>query len=81
MRILEKEEVAKRGCVYCTNSKKARTVVRTEKWNYGTYKRACKYDECPYHELDKHETYSKYLDSDDSKFRFHGFKNNGTVYK
>ena len=27
----------------------------------------CPYDECPYHVLDKYETYEEYVESEDSK--------------
>ncbi len=51
-RILQKER-NKRGCPYCLDYQKRKYGGRLEY--------ACIHDECPYHELDKYDTYRKYL--------------------
>lgn len=51
MRELEREEVKKRGCMYCADQ-----VSPTRE-----YRRRCPHDECPYRELDGFETYDEYL--------------------
>ena len=55
MRKLSKDEVKKRGCEYCMDSNKFKTL---------GYQRSCKYDACPYHELDDYDTYDDYLKSE-----------------
>ncbi len=52
MRIISKAEKKKRGCVECYD------LVQYIGRNCRV---ACPYDECPYHELDKYDTYSAYL--------------------
>lgn len=51
MRVIEKEEKDKRGCLYCLDVK---TVAGYKK---------CKYDKCPYSELDGFETYEDFFHS------------------
>lgn len=46
MRIVPNEERIQRGCKYCLEHRG----------------RGCKYDVCPYHELDDVKTYEEYLD-------------------
>jgi hypothetical protein len=55
MRKLERQEMRKRGCNYCTN------VVKKKMGCCYVYK--CPHDECPYHELDAFDTYSQYIKS------------------
>lgn len=51
MRVVEKNERDKRGCLYCTDYK-----------NVGKGKgMMCKFDKCPYRELDDYETYEDYF--------------------
>lgn len=59
MRPLAFKEKVQRGCFYCIDRKRVRTAsgVSTN----------CPYDECPYHVLDKYETYEEYVESEDSK--------------
>lgn len=53
MRQLHRKEITQRGCAYCLES-----VMK----KYGGHAlRHCPHDECPYHELDKYETYKEYL--------------------
>lgn len=55
MRKLTKAEINKRGCMYCTD------MGITIFWEDGKKRsRACKHDECPYHELDNVENYTAY---------------------
>jgi hypothetical protein len=61
MRRLTKKEIKQRGCVYCT-----RVVVR--QFNHTNW-RHCPYGECPFHELDKYETYRDYLKHEGLKIR------------
>lgn len=60
-RILKKSERDKRGCNDCAN------MIRTELGNGVTH--TCPYEECPYHELDKYNTYEECLNSEDSKIK------------
>lgn len=55
MRLLQVEEIKKRGCTYCID------VVPTFKQEPHFKRRKCPYDECPHHELDGYESYDKYL--------------------
>ena len=64
MRNLTYEEMRKRGCSYCTD------MTKCEKGSSGSYKYICSYDECPYHELDKFDTYEDYLKSKESNLDF-----------
>lgn len=65
MRKLSRKEKKKRGCDYCMYMQKKKHYEKTEKSNY--YKKAylCMFEECPFHELDKYETYDEYLKSPD----------------
>lgn len=54
MRELREKEMRKRGCRYCTQRVMKRNV-------YGLSASHCPHDECPYHELDKYDTYREYL--------------------
>lgn len=51
MRVVDKNEKEKRGCLYCHDYKKVR----------GAKNRMCKHDECPYRELDEFESYEDYF--------------------
>lgn len=51
MRVVEKNERDKRGCLYCLDFKG------------NTNRGKCKHDECPYRELDDYETYEDYFKS------------------
>ena len=53
MRKLSKDEVEKRGCEYCMDSK----------FKTLGHQRSCKFDACPYHELDNYDTYDDDLKS------------------
>lgn len=48
MRMLNNEMKKKRGCMYCADLVHGR-------------RNGCPHDECPYHELDKYETYNQYM--------------------
>ena len=52
MRKIHNEDAVKRGCRHCADSVKPKGKTRR-----------CPYDECPYHELDKFESYGEYLKS------------------
>lgn len=54
MRLLHKKEIVQRGCVFCT-----KVVMKVSPYGYKA--RHCPYGECPYHEMDKYETYRDYL--------------------
>lgn len=65
MRELERIEVKKRGCKCCED-----VVYKWTMKRYGTCTTThrvkapcCPYDECPYKELDKYDTYGEYLDN------------------
>ena len=53
MRKLSKDEVEKRGCEYCMDYK----------FKTLGHQQSCKFDACPYHELDDYDTYDDYLKS------------------
>lgn len=59
MRLLTFKEKVHRGCFYCIDVKRIST-------KSGVCS-SCPHDECPYHILDKYETYDDYIESDDSK--------------
>lgn len=65
MRTLTKKTRTKRGCDYCLDMRKEKP---KEKDGKPVYK--CIHGKCPYHELDKHETYDDYLKSEDSRMPF-----------
>lgn len=52
MRMLSKAEKKKRGCVSCCD---------LVPYIGRNCRVACPYDECPYHELDKYDTYGEYM--------------------
>lgn len=54
MRLLTKKEIKQRGCSYCTKAVMKKIV-------YDKLRKHCPYSECPFHELDKYETYREYL--------------------
>jgi len=63
MREIDREEKVKRGCEYCkdiTKKKKKKFYGKaaTPHLVIGEY---CPYDECPYKELNNHDTYGEYL--------------------
>lgn len=59
MRLLALYEKKKHGCQYCLHI----TPLKHE----GEIRNACPFDECPYHVLDKYESYEKFMASEDSK--------------
>ena len=59
MRVVPSYEKKKRGCQYCKNSGRIRTG--------GGIRTGCPFDECPYHVLDKYDTYEQFMASEDSK--------------
>jgi len=63
MRDLSSKEMRKRGCAFCADSKVTRKLKNHKNSKYYAKVRMCVHDECPYHELDKHETYAEYMDS------------------
>ena len=58
MRKIHNADAAKRGCRWCADSIKPT----------GNSVRRCPYDECPYHEMDKYETYQEYLEKEAPSF-------------
>ena len=66
MRELTREESNKRGCRFCRNIRRVKGYKKEgSKWPIRLF--VCPFDECPYHELDEHETYDDYLDSNVGK--------------
>lgn len=59
VRLVSSAEKRQRGCVYCLDN------VRDENTKGIHVGRYCPYAECPYRELDKHETYEQYIRSTD----------------
>ena len=59
MRVLQLSEKKQRGCQYCAKMQ----VIRCGK----EWRCACPEDECPYHVLDKYESYEAFMESEDSK--------------
>lgn len=51
MRNVRNAERVQRGCKWC------------EEWESRGGRNWCPYETCPYHELDKHKTYTDYLES------------------
>ena len=69
MRRLSGKEIKKRGCNYCNNSIRVKGCYEPVRgYQHGGLD--CPYSECPYHELDKYDSYKDYLNSDDSKLNF-----------
>ena len=58
-RTVTDRERKQRGCIYCLD---VVTTGKTSSYYAGRY---CPYDECPYRELDKHETYGEYMKATD----------------
>lgn len=71
MRKLSKNEVYKRGCLYCMDM----TSTAAQYGNYST--KSCPYEECPYKVLDKYETYKDFMKSEDSKILVDEFFDSG----
>lgn len=67
-RKLKQSEMTKRGCIYCLNQKKVGGEYISGAYYAGRH--ICKFDKCPYHELDKHDTYDDYLESEDCQLDF-----------
>ena len=65
MRPMSLREKNKRGCAVCEDMEVHRVfdVVRT----------CCPHDQCPYHVLDKYDTYEEFMASDDAKILVDGF--------
>lgn len=61
-RALGKSTIRKRGCVYCTD-------YYIEKVEGKKFKRCKHISGCPYHELDKYDTYEDYLESEDCQIK------------
>ena len=59
MRVVSFREKKKRGCWYCTDAQKTK--------DHGCIRTGCPHDVCPYHVLDKYDTYEEFLESEDSK--------------
>ena len=59
MRILPIYEKKQRGCQYCADFETERIGSRI--------RGVCPFEECPYHVLDKYESYEAYMASEDSK--------------
>lgn len=59
MRLLQAREKEQRGCIFCNDSKSAKRDggVELEKHERVLL---CKWDECPYHELDNIRRYKEY---------------------
>jgi hypothetical protein len=55
MRKLHRDEMYKRGCIYCLDVVKKKT--------YGQRETMCPFDKCPYDELDEFRTYNEYIKS------------------
>lgn len=66
MHIIPSYVKKQRGCQYCAD------VGHIRAGNHGM-RFACPHDECPYHVLDKHETYEKFMASEDSRILVDGF--------
>ena len=60
MRYLTECNPEKRGCYYCLNTKLLSA-------DNGYSRRYCIHDKCPYHVLDKYDTYEDYVKSPESK--------------
>lgn len=71
VRKLKNAELYKRGCLYCLD------MISTEvPWgNYNA--KSCPHEECPYHVLDKYETYNDFMKSEDSKILVDEFFDSG----
>lgn len=65
MRVVPSFEKKQRGCQYCFD-------MRKEHYK-GANRIACPHDECPFHVLDKYETYEKFMASEDSRILVDGF--------
>lgn len=59
MRLVLGYEKKQRGCQYCADKKLGN--------QNGESRTCCPFDVCPYHVLDKHETYEDFMASEDSK--------------
>jgi Fe-S-cluster-containing dehydrogenase component len=55
MRILHNGEQTQRGCKFCAEA------IPPDNGGKRYVLRSCPHEECPYHELDKVETYQEYL--------------------
>lgn len=58
MRVLTNKERVKRGCIYCADYK----IKKGGRFSDIVY--MCTHSECPYHELDEHNTYESFLKSE-----------------
>lgn len=59
-RLIRDRERKQRGCIYCLD-------MQTTGDGTNIAGRYCPYEECPYHELDKYETYDEYMKATDLK--------------
>lgn len=59
MRMIPLHDNKKRGCQYCMNKQSARFD--------GQLRSGCPFMECPYHVLDKYDSYEEFMESEDSK--------------
>ena len=65
MRVLPLREKKKRGCRYCHEMKMIN--------DHSNIRTNCPHDKCPYHVLDKYDTYEEFMASEDSKILVDGF--------
>lgn len=65
MRVVPPYEKKKRGCAFCKDMGHTRTG--------GGLRIGCPHDECPYHVLDKYDSYEQFMASEDSKILVDGF--------
>lgn len=67
MRVVPLREKTKRGCAYCKDMELKRIPSK------GGVRTSCPHDECPYHCLDKYDTYEEFMASEDAKILVDGF--------
>lgn len=62
MRELTRDETVKRGCKYCIDMRRGKGS-KDDGSKYLVRIYLCPHNRCPYHELDKYDTYDEYLKS------------------
>lgn len=65
MRLIKTTEKKKRGCESCKD--------KGLMYANGAVRSACPYEECPYHVLDKYDTYEEYMESEDCRILVNEF--------
>lgn len=65
MRVIESAEKKQRGCQYCQHKDNTKI--------FGDIRTSCPFAECPFHVLDKYETFEEFLASEDSKILVNEF--------